>query len=258
MTEKSPGASGGELAGKVAIVTGGARNIGRAIAQALAAAGAAVTVNTRASRDEAEATVVQIEQAGGRAMVYLADVTDPVAVAAMVQATVARYGRLDILVNNAAVRNEARFEELAFEDWKRILSIILDGAFLCAQAAAPEMRRAGAGAIVNIGGLTAHTGARQRAHVVTAKAGIVGLTKALAHDLAPHGITVNCVSPGLIETERGRHNPATPAHHAERKTLLGRMGQPAEVAATVAMLCGPRARYITGQTVHVNGGLFMP
>lgn len=258
MSNKSVGANSGELAGKVAIVTGGARNIGRAIAQALAAAGAAITVNARTSRDETEATVKLIEQAGGSAMAYLADVTDPAAVAAMVDATVARFGRSDILVNNAAVRKEAPFEEMKFEDWKSTLSIILDGAFLCAQAVVPAMRRTGGGSIVNIGGLTAHLGARQRAHVVTAKAGIVGLTKALAHDLAPHGITVNCVSPGMIVTERGRSNQATPAHHAERKTLLGRQGQPEEIAAMVRMLCGPDGRYITGQTVHVNGGLFMP
>lgn len=256
MTEKSPDKSSDEIAGKVAIITGGARNIGRAIAQSLAAAGVAVTVNARASREEAETTAKQIQDAGGRAMVYLADVTDPAAVAAMVNATVTRFGRLDILVNNAAVRKEAPFEEMKFEDWKRTVSIVLDGAFLCAQACVPAMRRGGSGAIVNIGGLTAHLGARQRAHVVTAKAGIVGLTKALAVDLAEHGITVNCVSPGLIDTQR--FDGPDPAHRAERKTLVGRMGRPDEVAAMVRMLCGPGGRYITGQTVHVNGGLFMP
>ena len=116
------------------------------------------------------------------------------------------------------------------------------------------MTRAGGGAIVNIGGLTGHTGARRRAHVITAKAGIVGLTKALAFDLAPHNITVNCVSPGLIDTKRAG---GAPAHRADHQTVIGRLGQPSEVAATVRMLCGPRARYITGQTIHVNGGVFM-
>ncbi len=242
-----------ELTGRVAIVTGASQNIGRAIAEALAAAGAAVVVNAKRSAEAAAATVQAIEQAGGRAFAHMADVTDPQAVKAMVDATLARYGRLDILVNNAAAREEAPFEQLRFEDWRRILSVILDGAFLCAQACAPHMRKAGGGSIVNIGGLTAHTGARKRAHVVTAKAGIVGLTKALAYDLAPH-VTVNCVSPGLIDTVRAG---ATPAHHAERQTAVGRHGTPADVAAAVRMLCSPRARYITGQTVHVNGGLFM-
>lgn len=242
-----------ELSGRVAIVTGGSQNIGRAIAESLAAAGAAVVVNAKTSRDAAQATVQAIEQAGGCAVAHLADVTDPKAVKVMVDATLAEYGRLDILVNNAAMREEAPFEQLKLEDWRRILSVVLDGAFLCAQACAPHMINAGGGSIVNIGGLTGHTGARKRAHVVTAKAGIVGLTKALAFDLAPH-ITVNCVSPGLIDTARAG---ATPAHHADRKTVVGRHGTPADVAAAVCMLCGPRARYITGETVHVNGGLFM-
>lgn len=244
-----------ELAGRVALVTGGAQNIGRAIAESLAAAGAAVVINAKRSRAAAEATVAAIEQAGGRAWVHLADVTDASAVKGMVDATIAQYGRLDILVNNAAVREEAPFEKMKFEDWRRILSTILDGAFLCAQTCVPAMIRAGGGTIINIGGLTAHTGARHRAHVVTAKAGIVGLTKALAFDLAPHHINVNCVSPGLIATTRSQ---ATPAHHSEHKTLVGRMGEPGEVAAIVRMLCGPQGRYLTGQTIHVNGGVFMP
>jgi 3-oxoacyl-[acyl-carrier protein] reductase len=243
-----------ELQGRVAIVTGGSRNIGRAIAHDLAAGGAAVTINTRTAKAEAEAVAAEIEATGGKAMAFLADVTDPKAVAAMVEATLERFGRLDILVNNAAVRKEAAFDQISLSEWRQILSIVLDGGFLCAQASLPAMMRAGGGAIVNIGGLTGHTGARSRAHVITAKAGIVGLTKALAFDLAPHNITVNCVSPGLIETKRAG---GAPAHHADHKTVVGRLGQPTEVAATVRMLCGPRARYITGQTIHVNGGVFM-
>jgi 3-oxoacyl-[acyl-carrier protein] reductase len=256
MTEPAQKTTANELSGRVAVVTGSARNIGRAIALALSAAGASVTINARSSRDAAQAVVEEIERAGGKALLSMADVTDPAAVAALVEATVARFGRLDIMVNNAAVRDEAPFEEMAFEDWKRTVGVILDGAFLCSQASVPAMRRAGGGSIINIGGLTAHIGARQRAHVVTAKAGIVGLTKALAIDLAPHGITVNCVSPGLIDTKR--FNKPDPAHRAERKTVVGRLGKPEEVAAMVRMLCGPDARYITGQTLHVNGGVYMP
>ncbi len=243
-----------ELQGRVAIVTGAARNIGRAIARELAAAGAAVIVNARTAKTEAQSVAAEIEANGGQALVVIADVTDPQAVAGMVEAALARFGRLDILVNNAAMRKEAPFEQIGLEDWRRILSIVLDGAFLCAKASVPAMARAGGGAIVNIGGLTGHTGARSRAHVVTAKAGVAGLTKALAFDLAPHRITVNCVSPGLIDTKRAGN---TPAHHAEHKTIVGRLGQPADVAAAVRMLCSPRARYITGQTIHVNGGIFM-
>jgi len=243
-----------ELEGRVAIVTGASRNIGRAIAQELAAAGAAVIINSHTAKAEAETVAAEIEANGGKAMAFLADVTDPKAVAAMVAAALACFGRLDILVNNAAVRKEAAFDQISLNDWRQILSIVLDGAFLCAQASLPAMMRAGGGAIVNIGGLTGHTGARRRAHVITAKAGVAGLTKALAFDLAAHNITVNCVSPGLIDTTRAG---GTPARHAEHKTAVGRLGQPADVATMVRMLCGPRARYITGQTIHVNGGVFM-
>ena len=246
-----------ELAGKVALVTGGARNIGRAISLALAAGGAAVVVNANSSRAEAEQTVAAIRAAGGRAALQLADVTDAKAVAAMVAAAAAEFGRLDALVNNAAIRAETAFADMQFADWQRVLATVLDGAFLCAQACLPHMVRAGGGAIVNIGGLTAHQGAAGRAHVVTAKAGLAGMTRALALDLAPQGITVNCVVPGTIETLRGL--PGAPERPARRQGLppLGRRGEPAEVASAVRFLCGPGARYITGQSLHVNGGGFM-
>lgn len=246
-----------ELTGKVALVTGGARNIGRAIACALAAGGAAVMVNARSSREDAEATASMIRSAGGRAALHFADVTDPRAVAAMVEATVGEFGRLDVLVNNAAVRAETPFAEMRFEEWQRVLATVLDGAFLCTQACLPHLARAGAAAVVNIGGMTAHTGAQGRAHVVAAKAGIAGLTRALALELAPQGITVNCVVPGTIETLRGL--PGAPERPAHRQALppLGRRGSPEDVAGTVRFLCGPGARYITGQALHVNGGGFM-
>jgi 3-oxoacyl-[acyl-carrier protein] reductase len=246
-----------ELAGKVALVTGGARNIGRAIARALAAGGAAVLVNARSSRAEAEETVALIESAGGRAASHCADVTDAGAVAAMVEAALARFGRLDVLVNNAAIRAETPFAGITLQEWRRVLSTILDGAFICTQACLPHLARAGGGTVVNIGGLTAHKGAAGRAHVVAAKAGLAGMTRALALDLAPHGITVNCVVPGTIETRRGL--PGAPERPAHRQALppLGRRGEPDEVAATVRFLCGPGARYITGQALHVNGGGYM-
>jgi 3-oxoacyl-[acyl-carrier protein] reductase len=246
---------GTELAGKVALVTGGARNIGRAIACSLAAGGAAVMVNARSSRAEAEKTV---EMIGSSADLHIADVTKPADVQTLVDATVKRFGRLDVLVNNAAVRYETAFASMSFDEWKTVLAIVLDGAFLCVQAALPHLVRAGGGTIVNIGGQTGHKGAAERAHVITAKAGLAGMTKALALDLAPHQITVNCVVPGTIESQRGL--PGVPERPAHRRAPppIGRRGEPEEIAAMVRMLCGPDARYVTGQAIHVNGGGYLP
>jgi 3-oxoacyl-[acyl-carrier protein] reductase len=245
------------LAGKVALVTGAARNIGRAIAQALAADGAAVVVNANTSKEEAEKTAESIRAAGGKALVHIADVTDPKAVAAMVEAAVKQFGRLDILVNNAAIRAETPFDKITLEEWRRVIATILDGAFICTQACMPHLARAGAGAVVNLGGLTAHKGAAGRAHVVAAKSGLAGMTRGLALDLAPHGITVNCVVPGTVDTVRGL--PGAPERPAHRQSLppVGRRGTSEEIAAAVKFLCGPGARYITGQTLHVSGGGYM-
>jgi 3-oxoacyl-[acyl-carrier protein] reductase len=246
---------GTELAGKVALVTGAARNIGRAIARSLAAGGASVMVHARTSRVEAEKTVQMI---GSSAALHLADVTKPEEVQGLVAATVQRFGRLDLLVNNAAVRYETAFASMSFQEWRQVLSIVLDGAFLCAHAALPHLIRAGGGTIVNIGGQTGHKGASERAHVITAKAGLAGFTKALALDLAPHHITVNCVVPGTIESQRGL--PGVPDRPAHRRAPppIGRRGEPEEIAAMVRRLCGPDARYITGQAIHVNGGGYLP
>jgi len=249
---------GKELRGRVALVTGGARNIGRAIARSLAAGGAAVMVNARTSRAQGEETVAMIRQAGGKAALHIADVTDSAQVRALVEATVKKFGRLDALVNNAAVRMESPFGEIKLEDWRHVMASILDAAFLCSQACLPHLVKSGAGAIVNIGGLTGHRGATGRAHVITAKAGLAGMTKALALDLAPQHITVNCVVPGTIESQRGL--PGVPERPEGRRAPppLGRRGEPEEIAAVVRMLCGPDARYITGQAIHVNGGGYMP
>jgi len=245
------------LAGKVAIVTGGARNIGRAIAGALAAGGAAVMVNANTSVDEGRKTVAAIRAAGGRAALQLADVTDAAQVAALAAAAVAEFGRLDILVNNAAIRAETPFAELPLEEWRRVIATVLDGTLLCTQACLPHLARAGEGAVVNIGGQTAHRGPAGRAHVVAAKAGLAGLTRALALDLAPHRITVNCVVPGTIRTQRGLPGAPELPEHRRGLPALGRRGEPEEVASAVAFLCGPGARYITGQSLHVNGGGYM-
>lgn len=244
-----------ELECKVALVTGAGRNIGRAIALALAAGGAKLVVNARTSRNEAEAVATEI---GENALVALADVTDRTQVDAMIAATLARFGRLDILVNNAAVRGERAFDTLDFATWKNVLSICLDGAFHCAQASLPALKQSGAGTIINIGGLTAHTGAADRPHVVTAKAGLVGFTRALAHDLGPYGITVNNVSPGLMDTVRGASTGyQQPRHHTTQSTLIGRRGVPEDIGAICRFLSGPSGRYVTGQVLHANGGVYL-
>lgn len=246
------------LQGKVALVTGGGRNIGRAIALALADAGARLAVNVRASRDEGQAVVDEIAAGGGEAMLAVADVTERAQVDAMIAAVSKHFGRLDIVVNNAAIRHEIAFADLSFDDWRAAQAVCVDGAFHCSQAALPLLRASGAGAVINIGGLTAHTGASKRAHVVTAKAALGGLTRALAHELAEFGITVNCVSPGMMDTVRKSSSAsAQPAHHAGRETLLGRRGRPDEIASAVVWLAGPGGRFVTGQTIHVNGGVFL-
>ena len=253
--------SGAELAGQVALVTGSARNIGRAIAEELARAGAAVMVTARTAQPEAEAVAAGIRAVGGHAAALLADVADPDAVAALVSETVARFGRIDILVNNASVRREVPFAALDYREWRQVLATTLDGAYLCSHAVLPHLVAAGGGSIVNIGGLSSFTGAANRAHVIAAKAGLAGLTRALAHDLAPHRITVNCVAPGVIDTIRrdpsGAGPGKEPSHHAVHVPLTGRKGRPEEIAALVRFLCGPGARYVTGQSIHANGGVFM-
>ncbi|KFC73066.1 Short-chain dehydrogenase/reductase SDR [Bosea sp. LC85] len=247
-----------ELDGKVALVTGAARNIGRAIALELASGGAAVMGLALSDEAGLGEMVAAVEAEGGRAAWQLADVTNPVSVRAAVEATLERFGRIDILVNNAAIRGEVAFDAMTLAQWHQVLGVTLDGPFLCSQAALDALTASGAGAIINIGGLTAYTGAKQRAHVVTAKAGLDGLTKALAQELAEREITVNLVSPGLIDTVRGGHSAAEPDHHKHRTTLVGRRGRPQEVAAMVRYLAGPNGRYLTGQTLHVNGGAYLP
>ncbi len=245
------------LGGRTAIVTGAARNIGRAIALALAAEGAAVVVNAARSAEAIAETVSLVEAAGGRAAACLADVTREDEAQRLAGFAAETFGGIDILVNNAAIRREATLAELTYEDWRAVLAVTLDGAFLCAKSALPWLQRSGAGAIVNIGGMSAHSGSAHRAHVMAAKAGLVGLTHALAYDLAADGITANCVVPGLIDTVRGNAAGGVPEHHKRAATLLGRRGESDEVAALVAFLCGPQARYITGQTIHANGGAFL-
>lgn len=243
----------GELQGAVALVTGSARNIGRAIALDLAEAGASVVIHAKTSRPQVEEVVREIEAKGGRALAHLADLTDPDAVALMVEAVVGAFGRVDILVNNAALRRDAPIGEISYRDWREVVTSILDATFLCSQACVPHLAKEGRGAIINIGGVAAHAGVGGRAHVVAAKSGVAGLTQGLAAELADRNITVNCVAPGYIATNRDH----VPPQFQKRPVPVGRPGTPDEIAGAVRYLCGPRARYITGQILHVNGGWYM-
>jgi 3-oxoacyl-[acyl-carrier protein] reductase len=243
-----------ELAGKVALITGAAKNIGRSIALELAAAGAAVAVNTRASVDEGERVVQEIRDFGGEAGLYVADIGDPAAAKAMVADVLARFGRVDFLVLNASVRTEKAFLELTYEEWRVPLAITLDGAFHLAQACIPSMLENGGGSIVTLGGMQSLSGAKKRIHGSVAKHGLVGLTRGLAREFAEHGIRANCIAPGQMETTRAAGRSARPG---EDLIPMKRRGAPEEIATTVRFLCGPASSYITGQTLHVNGGQMM-
>lgn len=244
-----------ELAGKVALVTGAAKNLGRAIALELAAAGAAVAINTRASRAEADAAVAEIRAAGGKAAMYLADIADAAAVKSMHAAVVSELGPVDILVLNASVRREIPFMEMSFEEWRQVMGISLDGSFHCIQAVLPDMVKAGRGDVITLGGDTALHGAVGKVHSSAGKSGLAGMTRALAREFGPQGVRFNCVSPGHFNTVRVGNRAARPA--ATGHIPLGRYGEPNEIAATVRFLCSPGAGFITGQTLHVNGGQWM-
>lgn len=244
------------LEGKVALVTGASRRIGRSTALGLARHGANLVITARAAKDEIEAVAEEIRAIGRNATVLMGDVTDEADVARMAEEARAAEGRIDVLINNAAVRRQVPFLEMTLADWREINAVILEGAFLMSRAVLPVMLENGGGTIVNIGGMTGHTGAKERAHVCAAKAGIVGLTKAIAVEFADRGITANCVVPGKIGGKRSATSGASPQVAAN--ILLGREGDIEEAAGMVVTMCLPHARFMTGQTVHVSGGLYMP
>ena len=240
-----------ELESRVAIVTGSVRGIGRSIALSFAEAGATVVVNGRKSAEAAMDIARQVEDAGGKARVHLADVSDPEQAKGLVEETVAALGRLDILVNNVSHRVAKPIVETGFEEWRDVHANTLDSAFLCIRQAVPHLIAAGGGSIVNIGGVSGHRGVRNRAAVAAAKAGLAGMSAALAVELAPHNINVNCVSPGSIDNYEATGH--VPAHFRENPIPMGRMGTVHEIAAMVRHLCGPEGRYVAGQTIHVCG-----
>ncbi len=244
------------LHGKVALVTGASRRIGRATALGLARHGADVVITARSARDEIDAVAAEITAMGRRAAVVMGDVADEDDATRMAAEAKSAFGRIDVLVNNAAIRRQVPMLEMGLKDWREITGVILDGAFLMSREVLRVMTTQDTGGtIVNIGGLTGHTGAKNRAHVCAAKAGIVGLTKAVAVEFADRSITANCLVPGKIGGPRSATSGASPI---ETKIPLGREGTVDEAAAMVVALCLPQARFMTGQTVHVSGGLYLP
>jgi 3-oxoacyl-[acyl-carrier protein] reductase len=245
------------FAGKVALISGAGKNIGRGIALDLARRGASIVVNGRSDRAAVDAVVAEINAGGGQAIGCLADVSDPQATERMVADAVAAFGGIDILVSNAGLRRQTPFLEMGFSEWREILSVALDGAFILARAAVPHMIARGGGAIVALSGVSTHVGTPNRCHVSASKAGLEGLMRALAVELGAHRITCNCVSPGAVDTVRGASAGVAPSSLADRGVPLGRKASVDEIAAAVRFLAGPDGRYITGQTLHVNGGVFL-
>ena len=247
-------APGTELAGKVALVTGAAKNIGRATALALAAGGAAVAINTRSSKEDAEKVAQEIRAAGGKAEVYVADIADGKQVKAMGEAILSKFGRIDILVLNASVRSEKPFTELTYEEWRLPLGITLDGAFFCAQACLPSMLKNGGGAVVTLGGMQSLAGAKDRINGSVAKHGLVGFTRGLAREFGDRNIRANCIAPGTMNTTRAAGRAARPE---PTNIPLKRFGEAEEIASVVRFLAGPSSSFLTGQSIQVNGGQMM-
>jgi 3-oxoacyl-[acyl-carrier protein] reductase len=244
------------LAGKVVLITGAVRRSGRATALELAKCGASIAINTRASIDEANAVKAEIEALGVKAGVYLCDVTDEAGVVSMVEAIGKELGPVDILINNAADRGRVPTLDLSLAEFRRIISIILEGAFLCSRSVLPHMVEQQWGRIVNISGVGHYVGYAERVHVHAGKGGLEAMTHSLSSEFCEHGITVNTVSVGKVGGER----PASAGPHPKNvpdAPPIGFEGEPADIANAVCFLCQPASRFITGANLHVNGNEYL-
>lgn len=244
------------LTGRVALVIGGSRNIGRAVTLELARQGADVAIIASHHGEAMSETLAQVEALGCQGLGLVADLADPEAVECAVQRVSERFHRLDSLVCCAATRPHTPFAELTLEEWRRVMAINLDGVFLASKACLPLLLDSDQAAIITLGGVSAHRGAAERAHVIASKMGVVGLTRALAVEFGERGVTANCIVPGQIDTERPAGSPP-PRLQGGEEPPVGRLGRPEEVAALVCHLAGPMSRYTTGQTFHLNGGSYL-
>lgn len=245
------------LAGKVALVTGASRGIGKAIACKLAREGAKVIINYNGSKEKAEAVKSEIEAAGGQAEVYQCDVSDYTACETFIQTVIKEEGSLDILVNNAGITKDGLLMKMSEEDFDKVLDTNLKGAFNTIRFSSRQMLRQKGGRIINMSSVVGVSGNAGQANYAASKAGVIGLTKAAARELASRGITVNAIAPGFIETDMTDVLSDKVKEASEAQIPLGHFGKPEDVAAAAAFLASEEARYITGQVLHVDGGMVM-
>ena len=242
---------------KVAIVTGAAKNIGRATCESLSKLGYNILVHANTDKDGADETLKLIKKNGIQSSRFIGDLTKQDTASELV-IEASKLGNISALVNNASQREFNKFDDMTFDDWRFVMSINLDSLFHTCKAVIPEMKKNNWGRIINLGGLSAHISAIGRAHVITSKSAVVGFSRALAMEYAETGITINTVVPGLIDTVRGASAGSSLVHPSHSNPPVGRKGYPEEVATMISNLCGPNSDFITGQTIHVNGGSYFP